>query len=405
MSSVRARVTLGVIAAWTLIAVVWGAQNALGASLQGNTITLVSAVRTALIQSLPWIPATLLILYLVARFPVTRATWRRRLPIHAAAVVLVALLVNTLVVIGFWSLQRRFDGVGILLREGARWAAVRMHVVALIYVGLAGGAQAVLYYRDARARELRLARMEGQLTRARLDALNAQIRPHFLFNTLHTIGQLWRSGRQHEADAMLDHLGVLFHRVQETSTRAQVPLEEELEMVEEYLSIERVRFRDRLQTRINATTDALSCMIPPLLLQPLVENAVRHGISARSSAGLIEIDAYLSDGALIITVTDDGPGFNAYARSEEARGAVSAAARAAASAEPRGAVSTEVRGAAPYSGTGLRNTRERLDELYGQTAALETGATAAGGAVVRILIGGVTDRRQATAPASGASDA
>ncbi len=365
MRDLRARVTLGVVVAWVVVAIVWGAQNSLAANLQGSPVPVTSAVRTTLVQSLPWIPGTLVVLFLAARFPVTRATWRRNLPLHAAAVPLVALLVNTLVVLGFWTLQGSFDGFGALLRGGARWAAIRIHVVALLYAALAAGTHAVLYYRDERARELRLARLEGQLTRARLDALSAQIRPHFLFNTLHTIGQLWRSDRQDEADAMLDHLGALFHRVQETSGRTAVLLEEELEMVEDYLAIERVRFRDRLRTAVRVSPEAAACTVPPLLLQPVVENAVRHGISARSAAGLVEIDARVQAGELIITIGDDGPGFAADARRPPS-------------------------GGSPRRGTGLRNTRERLAELYGEGATLETGERPGGGGVVRIRMGATT---------------
>jgi sensor histidine kinase YesM len=184
-----------------------------------------------------------------------------------------------------------------------------------------------------------------------LDALTAQIRPHFLFNTLHTIGQLWRSGRHGEADDMLDHLGALFHKVQDSTSRTEVPLAEELELVREYLAIEEVRFRDRLRVSLTATPAALECPVPPLFLQPLVENAVRHGISAASSAGRLEVEASLEDGRLVVEVRDDGPGMTA---------------------------------AVPATGVGLRNTRERLEQLYGPDGRLEVRSAPGTGTTVRI---------------------
>jgi sensor histidine kinase YesM len=228
----------------------------------------------------------------------------------------------------------------------------------------------VLYYRRTRARELQLARLEGQLARARLDALTAQIRPHFLFNTLHTIGQLWRSGRSDEADAVLDHLGSLFHKVQHCTARAEVPLAEELELVREYLAIEQTRFRDRLRTSVTASPEALDRLVPPLILQPLVENAVRHGVSAVSTAGTVEVCASVVDGRLRLRVRDDGPGMGR------------ATARAG-------------------SGTGLRNTRERLAQLYGDGAELRVESPPAGeGTVVTIDIRVAGARANGGAPAA-----
>ena len=215
--------------------------------------------------------------------------------------------------------------------------------------------QAVLFYRRTRAHELQVAKLEGQLARAHLQTLNAQIRPHFLFNTLHTIGQLWRSGRSDDADAVLDHLGNLFHKVQRSTSRFEVPLAEELELVREYLAIEEVRFRDRLHTSVSAANGAVECLVPPLILQPIVENAVRHGISAVSTSGTVDVRAEMLARHVRLTVRDDGPGMSA-ATSQ------------------------------PGSGTGLKNTRERLAQLYGTDAELHICDGPSGGTIVRIDI-------------------
>lgn len=352
----RARVIFGVCAAWALVGVVWGGQSALGSTIRGgDPLPLGRALQSALVQTLPWIPVTLAVIALTIRFSLSRVSWRRHVPIHLAAAPILAFAANVLVVLGFWASRGTFGGLRTLVRQGALWATLNFHVALLIYAAILAITQAALFYRQSRKRELELARMEGQLARARLQALNAQIRPHFLFNTLHTIGQLWRSGRSDDADAVLDNLGSLFHRVQRSTSRFEVPLTEELELVREYLEIERARFRDRLRPTICASEEALECLVPPLILQPLVENAVRHGISALSSAGVVEVSANVAGGQLCLTVRDDGPGMNA-ATSQ------------------------------PGSGTGLRNTRERLAQLYGAAAQMRIQSPPQGGTVVTIEI-------------------
>lgn len=342
------RVALGVSAAWLLIGIVIGAQASFGSALTGGTPTpLWPAIRNALIQTVPWIPASLLILVLATRYPLSGPQRIRNAVIHLAASVPVVFLANALVVLGYWITFGPFQSLGVLVREGARWALLRLHIGLLVYAAVVAITLMVRYYQQGRDNELRLARLEGQLTRARLQALNAQMRPHFLFNTLHTIGQLWRSGASDDAEAALDNLGNLFHRVQRLTQASVVPLAEELAMVREYLAIEQARFRDRLRVVVQADDEALGWLVPPLILQPLVENAVRHGISARSSAGQVRVAAAVVDGRLRLVVGDDGPGLDA--------------------------VSPQ-----PGSGTGLSNTRERLLQLHGSDARLEIESAATG---------------------------
>ena len=332
-----------------------GAQSSLGATLQGaEQVALGPALRTSLIQTLTWIPATLAIIYLAGRFPLDARRWRSHVGVHVVAAVVLAFVTNALVVLSYWILSGQFSSIGVLLQQGALWATIRLHVALFIYAAILAVTQAVMFYRRTRARELHLARLEGQLTRARLQALNAQIRPHFLFNTMHTIGQLWRSGRADSADEMLDRLGSLFHRVQDSTDQQEIPLADELEMVREYLAIEEARFPDRLRCYIDASAEALEVPVPPLILQPLVENAVRHGVSRTSTAGRIDVTADVANGTLTLTVRDDGPGID----------------------------TTSING----RGTGIRNTRERLGELYGAAGSLDVRREAAGGSVAVITI-------------------
>ena len=353
----RAVIVLAVCAAWSIVGVIVGAQASLGSALMGTAAPtpFPAALRTALIQTLPWIPVTLAAIALTIRFPLTRDGWRRHLAVHLAAALALAFLANVLVVLGFWSVSGRFQGLGALVRAGALWATIRLHLALLVYAGILGITQTVLSQRRARARELQLARVEGQLARAQAEALSAQIRPHFLFNTLHTIGQLWRSGRSEDADAVLDHLGALFHRVQASTSRTAIPLSEELALAREYLAIEQARYPDRLRITIDAQPDTLDIPVPPLILQPIVENAIRHGIAAVSDAGLLEVNADRMNGKLRLRVRDDGPGPDAESSQ-------------------------------PGSGTGLRTARERLAQLYGDAGGLSIQRVGARGTLVTIDI-------------------
>jgi len=373
VTSMKGRIVLGVCALWLVVGVLWGAQTALGSAVMGSQpVTLAAAIKSALQQIFPWIPVTLAVIALTVRFPLRRERWAAHAAIHLAAAPLLAFAANVLVVLMYWASSGQFGGVAMLAQQGAVWATVRFHVALLIYAAILGITQGVLYYRSAQSRELQLARMESQLAQARLQALNAQIRPHFLFNTLHTIGQLWRTGRSDDADAVLDHLGALFHKVSSSTSRFEVSLAEELELVRDYLAIEEVRFRDRLRPNVSAQPDALDCLVPPLILQPLVENAVRHGISAVSTAGVLEVSATRDGSRLRLVVRDDGPGLSAAPKS-------------------------------PGSGTGLRNTRERLAQLYGDRGLMSIADAPGGGTIVTVDIpASVNGRAKARSNGDGA---
>jgi two-component system, LytTR family, sensor kinase len=357
---VKARVAAGACVLWALVGFVSGAQSSLAAALQGRTEALGPAITAGLQQSLPWIPATLLAVWMAARLPLTAVTWRRRLLPHLAAVLAAAIVTNALVVATYWAQQGVFRGVGVLARQAVVWGLSRIFVTALLYAATVAVTQAVDYWRALRTRELQLARLETQLERARLQVLNAQIRPHFLFNTLHTIGQLWRSGRSAEADAMLDHLGSLFQKVISSTSRTEVTLGEELAMVRDYLAIEQVRFGDRMTSRLEAGADALSCLVPPLILQPLVENAVKHGVAASMEPAEVSVVAAAVNGRLVVTVSDEGPGMGAPI-------------------------------ATAGSGTGLSNVRDRLQTLFGDRQTLEALRRLPRGTEVRLQIPAVRE--------------
>lgn len=207
--------------------------------------------------------------------------------------------------------------------------------------------------RERHALELRAAHLETQMTEARLDALRMELNPHFLFNTLNTAAAMAERGEGSVTVQVLSHLATLLRRTLEDDREHEVPLEEELELLELYLDIERVRFGDRLTTDIQVDPAVRLALVPPLILQPLVENALRHGLTAVRGPIAIAIEARPQDGALSIAVRDTGRGLHASDGSVR-------------------------------EGVGLRNARTRLATLHGASADIELHPVPAGGTEARI---------------------
>jgi two-component system, LytTR family, sensor kinase len=199
--------------------------------------------------------------------------------------------------------------------------------------------------------ELRASELQSQLVSAQLTALKMQLQPHFLFNTLNAIMVLVRQHKSKEAERMLGHLGDLLRGVLEDVEAQEVPLCRELEYLRLYLAIEQVRFPDRLRVEISADPATHAALVPQLVLQPIVENAIRHGIGRSLSAGHILISAAKINDNVELRVQDDGPGFSPGESPEE-------------------------------RGIGLTNTRARLQQLHGEDASLEIENCAQGGVIV-----------------------
>ena len=216
-----------------------------------------------------------------------------------------------------------------------------LHAEIVLYWAIVGAAEALSSLERARDRERRALQLEGQLTAARLESLRAQLRPHFLFNALNTIAMLIRQQRDGEAVHTVAGLADLLRASLGHGDRVMVPLSEELALVRQYLEIESVRFSDRLTVNIDVEDSLLGLEVPSLVLQPLVENAVRHGLAASETAGEIRVAAQRVDAGLELTVRDDGPGPLAPSPSSH--------------------------------GIGLANTRARLEALYGGEGGLELG--------------------------------
>jgi two-component system, LytTR family, sensor kinase len=222
------------------------------------------------------------------------------------------------------------------------------------YWAALGAYYALEYHRRVVDGELRAARLEADLHQSRLDALRMELNPHFLFNTLNTIAALVERGERQPAVAMISRVGELLRTTLERGSDPQVPLERELEFLEIYLEIVATRFRDRLRVESSVPADVRRAMVPTLILQPLVENAVRHGIARRPGRGSIAIAARRSNGALELEVTDRGDPVN-HRTAEPA------------AVPPIDGLPLDDR---RPNGIGLANTRRRLFQLYGDAASL-----------------------------------
>lgn len=224
-------------------------------------------------------------------------------------------------------------------------------------------AHAQALHRRYRERERVTLQLETKLARAQLEALKIQLQPHFLFNTLNTISALLHRDAE-AADRVLSRLGDLLRLSLQHSGKQEVMLRQELEFLERYLEIQQTRFQDRLTVRFDTDPEVLDALVPTLVLQPLVENAVRHAIEPRAARGHLDIRARRRDGRLRLEVADDGPGLGP-AGPGDINGA--------------GIPSTG-------SGIGLANTRARLEQLYGKGHRFTLANAPAGGLVVTLEI-------------------
>jgi two-component system, LytTR family, sensor kinase len=241
--------------------------------------------------------------------------------------------------------------------------AAGFHENVVVYWLLIGAQTSARYYRGYREQEkaalllrVEAAELETQLTASRLSALKIQLQPHFLFNTLNAIVVLVRQGKTQAAEEMLTRLSDLLRAILDDAEAQEVPLRRELECLKLYLGIEKVRFGDRLETVFQVEAGTLDAALPHMSLQPLVENAVRHGVSRRAAAGCIKVTAQHVNGDLEICIMDNGPGPGVES------------------------------GTATHGGVGLKNTRTRLRQLYGEAGTLRVERGSPWGAIVTMQI-------------------
>jgi len=208
--------------------------------------------------------------------------------------------------------------------------------------------------REALELKVQASELAQQLATAQLSSLKMQLQPHFLFNTLGAITVLIQQQKTAQAEAMVEKLGDLLRLTLEDVEAQEIPLWRELEFLRLYLSIEQVRFEDRLKVRIASPPDLSDILVPHMVLQPIVENAVRHGLGQSEEAVTIEVGTTRTEGSLALVVSDDGPGLQSSTPSR--------------------------------SGIGLRNTRNRLARLYGDSARLVVEPAAGRGVRVTVTL-------------------
>lgn len=273
-----------------------------------------------------WVPLTPLVLRLAERYPLWPTRAPRAIAVHVAAIVGISMLRGVVYV---------ETAIGIAHGSPLLWRGI------VFYLPFAAALYFVIIAVDS------LARLQQQLARAELTALRANLQPHFLFNALHTVGALVRSRDHDGAVRVITELGDLLRVVLRRDAPDEVPLSEEIAFVERYLSIEQVRFRDRLRVQWDVSPETAGAIVPRLLLQPLAENAIRHGIGRSSAAGRVTITSTRRGEWLEVSVTDDGPGPDGNGR----------------------------------AGHGLATTRARLQHVYGRGADVTLSRGPNGGAV------------------------
>jgi len=370
--------------AWILSFAAWGIVACiLGADAAARMPNLwLSAIRPAIRDWLPWAILTPLIFRLVQRLPIDRQRWRVALPVH------VACAIATVALCQFWkeTVDPRLrgrpllppfppamtggmkgliltamppggplpppgapggpgPGAGFLGPPGGPFDMLRMATFELpIYLMLVSGAHTLTFSRRTKERE-------SSLAIARAEAQKMQLQPHFLFNTLNMIAELVHE-EPNKADAMLIALSGLLRLTMETAGEQELPLRRELEFIERYLTIMHARFEDRLKFQLGIDPATHAALVPTFLLQPLVENAIEHGLGPRMAGGLISIRSRRVGDVLHLCVSDNGAGLNGQKVRRE--------------------------------GIGLGNTRNRLKELYGEAAELDMQDS--GGLIVDIRL-------------------
>ena len=336
---------------------------------RGYPMTFASVLGLELSQILTYAPLTPLVFALALMFPIQRGNWGRRSLLHlffalAFSTAHVALRGITPFaawdaklggfVSGAWNSQAHMFQLKWEIFKNLFLSNVVDDITGA-YVPIVLVASAVSYYRRFRDRELHSAKLETQLAKSHLQALKSHLQPHFLFNTLHSISALMLTDVK-AADRMMARLSDLLRMSLESSGIQITCLSRELEFVAGYLEIEKIRLGERLRVLFDVAPETLDAQVPSLLVQPLVENAIRHGISRLSSGGTIWITASHEGHNLCLRVRDNGPG------------------RAKAADPPSG------------TGLGLRTTRERLQTLYGDGQSFEMQDTPGGGVEVCVKL-------------------
>jgi two-component system, LytTR family, sensor kinase len=335
---------------WTLLGLFMTIQIYVSLSQSGKG-DLTSAFLVSFSYSYSWFFLSPLILNLIQKLPITKEKWIKH--------IIIFLIVGIIFVFCTLGIYRYF--IWLIIDSQTKpfkiWEMFQSILMNFDY-GLISYLLNILiiflidYYRRFRERELTTSQLETQLIQAQMQSLKMQLHPHFLFNTLHAIGVLVRKNDNEIALKMLTGLSDLLRHTLTTFNTDEVPLYQEIQILNLYLDIQQIRFQDRLRIRVNIPPETENINIPNLILQPLAENAIQHGISKLSSAKRIDISASKNDNFLTIVISDDGPGLpDDWERLKQ-------------------------------NGIGLINTEFRLQKIYGESFKLNLRNNQYGGASV-----------------------
>jgi two-component system, LytTR family, sensor kinase len=363
--SPRARLVLQstlILAGWTIIVLTFSVQAYVFAVARNRPDSFRREFLIAASEWYVWAALTPLVLWLCRRFRIRSQQWVRAVAAHVAAGVVLSLLQLAIQVKLNYLL---YPGYTMPYGKALYFVGTfKLHMNLLTYWVIVALNHGAYYYSQSRARELEWARMETELANAQLQALNMQLHPHFLFNTLHSISTLISDDPRGARDMVLK-LSDLLRATLSKIEQPEVPLQQELELLGCYLSIEQTRFKDRLTVTQEIDPAALACEVPTMLLQPLVENAVRHGIGKYKQPDTISISARREQERLVLEVR------NRAGRMES--------------------------GAENGRGIGLSNTRARLEQLYGNAQSFAITDSDGGGVAVRISFPATDDNAAAGA--------
>lgn len=346
-----------IVAAWLAVAVFFSAENILVGAARHRPFTWQWDVYHEVVYWLVWAAFTPIVLGAGRRWPLGPGALPRVIVPHLGVMALLAPAQITTTYTVHWlllaavglppaaTLGAWLGGLG----GGIVWGTL----TAFLYYWLILGVHAAfVYQRMYQAQRVATAELEGRLAQAQLEALRLQLHPHFLFNTLNAIAAFVGT-EPDRARRMIARLGELLRRTLDSGTAAEVPLARELELLAPYLEIQRIRFGERLRVDVDVPAAARTALVPTLLLQPLVENAVEHGVSRRTGGAAVRLSATCAGERLQLAITDDGPGPPAAGNDD---------------------------------GIGLANTRERLARLYGSAHRFELTSGGATGTTVAIEI-------------------
>jgi two-component system LytT family sensor kinase len=336
-----------------LIGITFSIQSYVMANNRGMMITWRDAFAEQVPFWLVWGLLTPLILRMPAKIPIGRQSWVKSLLLHVPAGIVFSFVHLTIYFLILMILQEReavlVQSLGDFFRIIPK---LNLGLRLWSYFLIVAVGYAINYYNRYQEGAVRASELEANLANAQLQALKMQLHPHFLFNTLNSISALLHKDLD-SADRMIARLGDFLRLTLENSGTTKVSLQEELQFLQCYIEIERIRFQDRLTLEMDIDSRAAGAQIPNLILQPIVENAIRHGIAARPNAGIIAIRARCNNGKLSIQISDNGPGLPD-------------------NGNPRKF----------HEGLGLSNTRSRLQQLYGTDFKFELINVDGGGAMV-----------------------